>query len=228
MGNYASAERRTWPRPEVKVFREPADYSPRREAATQLPRRDYEDYAVGDGERGAHVGEEGGTVRVTDETAAGGKHSLKFTDVAGLKYLWVPYVAYVWEVDEGVLHGGFDLRWKTGAEFVYEWRDDPAVYSLGPNLSVDAQGFLAATGKRLLQMSPGQWVRFDVVCGIGDRATGKYNLTVKLPGAEPQVFRGVDCNPNFRSLQQFVIMSMTNGPSEFHVDNLEINAVAAK
>ncbi|MBU0606288.1 MAG: right-handed parallel beta-helix repeat-containing protein, partial [Armatimonadetes bacterium] len=228
VGNYASAERRTWPRPEVKVFREPADYSPRRDAAAQPPRRDYEDYAVGDGERGAHVGEEGGTVRVSDETAAGGKHSLKFTDVGGLKYPWVPYVAYVWEVDEGVLHGGFDLRWDTGAEFVYEWRDDPAVYSLGPNLSVDAQGFLAANGKRLLQMPPGQWVRFDVTCGIGDHATGKYDLTVKLPGGAPQVFKDLDCNPKFQSLQQFVIMSMTNGPSAFYVDNLEINAVAAK
>ncbi|MEI7902047.1 MAG: alpha-L-fucosidase, partial [bacterium] len=57
VGNYASPERRTWPRPEVKVFREPADYSPRREAAAQPARRDYEDYAVGDGERGAAVGE---------------------------------------------------------------------------------------------------------------------------------------------------------------------------
>jgi hypothetical protein len=211
------------------VFREPADYSPRREAAPQPPRRDYEDYAVGDGERGAAVGEEGGSIRVTAETAASGsKHSLKFTDAAGLKYRWVPYAAYVWEVDEGVLHGGFDLRWETGAEFVYEWRDDPAVYSLGPNLSIDAQGFLAATGKRLLQMPAGQWVRFDVTCGIGARATGTYDLTIRLPGAAPQVFNDLECNPKFLSLQQFVIMSNTNGPSVFYVDNLEINAAATK
>lgn len=229
VGNYASPERRTWPRPEVEVFREPADYSPRREAAPQPPRRDYEDYAVGDGERGAAVGEEGGSIRVTAETAASGsKHSLKFTDAAGLKYPWVPYAAYVWEVDEGVLQGGFDLRWETGAEFVYEWRDDPAVYSLGPNLSIDAQGFLAANSKRLLQMPAGQWVRFDVTCGIGARATGTYDLTIRLPGAAPQVFNDLECNPKFLSLQQFVIMSNTNGPSVFYVDNLEINAAATK
>ena len=29
VGNYASPDRRTWPRPEVKVLREPADYRPR-------------------------------------------------------------------------------------------------------------------------------------------------------------------------------------------------------
>lgn len=229
LGNYASPERRTWPRPEVQTLRELADYSPRRDVAAQPARRDYEDYAVGDGERGAAVGEEGGSIRVTDETAAGGsRHSLKFTDAAGLKYSWVPYAAYVSEVDEGLLHGGFDLRWETGADFVYEWRDDPAVYSLGPNLRVDPQGFLAANGKRLLQTPAGRWVRFDVTCGLGDRATGKYDLTVKLPGAEPQAFKDLACNPKFQSLEQFVIMSMTDGPSVFYVDNLEFNAIAAK
>jgi hypothetical protein len=231
VGNYASPERRTWPRPEVPVHREPADYSPRREAAAQPARRDYEDYAVGDGEHGAAIGEEGtaGTVRVTDATAAAGsKHSLKFTDAAGLKHAFVPYAAYVWEVDEGLLHGGFDLRWETGADFVYEWRDDPAVYSLGPNLRVDPEGFLAANGKRLLQLAAGQWVRFDVTCGIGAQATGKYDLTVKLTGGEPQVFKGLACNPKFLSLEQFVIMSNTNGPSVFYVDNLEIDAIPAK
>ena len=229
VGNYASKERRTWPRPEVKVLREPTDYSPRPDAPAQPARRDYEDYSIGDPERGAHFGEEGtGTIRVTAEAAASGKHSLKFTDAAGLTQPFMPYVAYVWEVDEGLLHGGFDLRWETGADVVYEWRDDPAVYSLGPNLRVDPEGNLAANGKRLLQMPPGQWVRFDVICGIGERATGTYDLTVKLPGTEPQVFKGLSCNPGFKSLQQFVFMSMTNGPSVFYVDNLEINALATK
>lgn len=231
VGNYASAERRSWPRPEAKVFREPADYSPIAEPPAQPARRDYEDCAVGDPERGAAVGEEGtaGTARVTDETAsAGSERSLKFTDAAGLEHAFVPYAAYVWEVDEGLLHGGFDLRWEAGADFVYEWRDDPAVYSLGPNLRVGPDGFLAANGRRLLQMPAGQWVRFDVTCGIGDRATGKYDLTVGLPGTAPQVFEDLACNPEFQSLQQFVIMSVTDGPSVFYVDNLEIDAIAAE
>ncbi len=223
VGNYASPDRRTWPRPEVKVFREPADYRPRAAGPQQPALRDYEDYAVGETERGAAVGEEGlGTARVTDEVAASGKHSLKFTDAAGLKYPWVPYAAYPDTIEEGVVRGGFDLRWEAGAVFVYEWRDDPAVYHLGPQLQVDAHGVLTVNGKTLLTLPSGQWVRFDVICGLGDSATGTYDLTVKLPGAAPRTFKALACDPQFTFLNQFVIMSNTDGPSVFYVDNVEI------
>jgi hypothetical protein len=224
VGVYASPDRRTWPRPEVKVFREPADYSPQAVGPQQPALRDYESYAVGETERGAAVGEEGaGTARVTDEAAASGKHSLKFTDAAGLKYPWVPYVAYSDSIDDGIVRGGFDLRWETGAIFVYEWRDDPAVYHLGPQLQVDAQGSLTANGKPLgVTLPPGQWVRFDVTCGLGSSATGAYDLTVKLPGAAPRTFKALACDPKFTFLNQFVIISNTDGPSVFYIDNLEL------
>ena len=87
-GNYASPERRTWPRPEMEVLREPADYQPATTLELQQPAlRTYEDYALGESERGAAVGAEAGvnSVAVTDETAVSGKHSLKISDGAGPK-----------------------------------------------------------------------------------------------------------------------------------------------
>ena len=124
-----------------------------------------------------------------------------------------------------LLKAGFDLRMEQGALFVYEWRDDPYQYNLGPNLSVDAQGWLSANGKRLIQLPYGKWVRFDITCGLGPQATGKYDLTIKLPDAEPQVYRDVACSPQFKTLNCVVIMSVTNGPSVFYVDNLEFRPV---
>jgi hypothetical protein len=53
-GNHASPERRTWPRPEMEVLREPADYQPATTIELQQPAlRTYEDYALGESERGA-------------------------------------------------------------------------------------------------------------------------------------------------------------------------------
>ena len=174
-------------------------------------------------ERGAHVGEDGerATVRVTDETAASGKHSLKFTDAAGLKHAFVPYVTYPLEQEEGVLRAGFDLRWEEGARFVYEWRDDPYHYNLGPHLAVDATGRLMANGKDVMVLESGQWVRFDIACGLGPQNTGQYELTVRVHGVELKTLRGLAHAPKFSFLNCVVVMSMTKGPSVFYLDNVE-------
>lgn len=231
VGNYPSPDRRAWPRSEAKVVREPADYLAAAALPPQQPAlRDYESYGIGEPERGAHVGIEAGlsSVAVTEETAASGKQSLKFTDAAGQKAGFTPFVTYPFEVDEGVLHAGFDLRLEEGALFTYEWRDDPYKYNLGPRLSVDAQGWLSAGSQRLMQLPRGQWVRFDIKCGLGKEATGRYNLTVRLPGGQPQQFRDVACAPKFKSLNCVVIMSLANGPSVFYLDNLELRVADSK
>ncbi len=222
-GLYKSAER-PQVRPETKVVREVGDYKPKEEQRPrQAARRDYEDYALGESERHANVGTGGGksSVAVTEETAAGGRRSLKITDAAGQKAAYEPYVTYLLEQDEGALHAGFDLRWERGALLVYEWRDDPYQYNLGPNLSTDAEGNLSANGKRLLQLPPGQWVRIDVDCALGKAATGHYDLSVRLPGAAPRAFKALACAPKFATLNCVVVMSMTDGPSVFYLDNVE-------
>jgi hypothetical protein len=223
VGNYKSAERRTWPRPEVKVVREPADYSAQAAEAAQPALRDYENYAVGDTERQADIGEEAGVcaVRVTDETASSGNHSLKFTNKPGRKYSYTPFVTYHPATEGGYLRAGFDLRWEQGAHFCYEWRDDPYQYNLGPRVEVDPEGWLSANGKRLGRATAGKWMRIDVVCGLGPQATGKYELAVRMPGAAPQVYKDLAYAEGFNTLNCVVIMSLANGPTTFYVDNLE-------
>ncbi|MEW6356678.1 MAG: right-handed parallel beta-helix repeat-containing protein [Planctomycetota bacterium] len=223
VGNYKSPDRRTWPRPEMPVARDAADYSPAVVVAQQPERRDYEDYAMGESERGAHTGNKGKCqAAVTDETAASGKHSMKFTDAAGLEQKFFPYITYPLELEEGALHMAFDLQWETGALVQLDWRDDPYQYNMGPNLIVGADGWLSANGKNILQLPAGKWVHIEIVCGLGPKAMGKYDLTVKLPDAEPEVCRDAACSPQFKSLNCIVFMSMADGPSVFYIDNLTL------
>jgi hypothetical protein len=161
------------------------------------------------------------SVAVTDETAASGKHSLKVTKGSGQKPSYLPYIGYSMEMEEGRLRAGFDLRIEPGAQFVYECRDAALEYKVGPRLSVDAQGWLTANNKRLLQLPHGKWVRFDLVCALGREATGTYDLTIRPSGAAPQQFDGLAC-PDFKKFYSTVIMSPANGPSVYYLDNVEI------
>jgi hypothetical protein len=229
VGNYADPDRRTWPRPEVPVVRDAANYTPTVVVARQPERRDYEDYAVGEYERQAHVGNKGKCVSVvTDETAATGRHSLKFTDAPGLEQKFFPYVTYPLELEEGRLWMAFDLRWETGALMQLDWRDDPYQYNMGPNLVTSADGWLAANQKKLVQLPAGRWVHIEIVCGLGPQATGNYDLTIALPGAEPQVYRSVACSPEFKTLNCIVFMSIADAPSVFYVDNLQFKTTKQK
>ena len=222
VGNYASPDRRTWPRPEMPVARDAADYTPRVTVARQPELRDYEASAAGDTERGAHVGQkpELSIVRVTDETAAGGRHSLKVIEKPGLQYPWEPYITYPLDLVQGYLKAGFDLRRDEGGPFVYEWRDDPYNYSLGPQLTLNAEGWLSANGERLVQLPAGKWIRFDIVCGLGEQSTGTYDLRVQAPGEAPQEFRDLAHQPGFSALACVVIMSGGTGPAVFYLDNM--------
>lgn len=229
-GNYASADRRTWPRPEVKVARDEMSYAPASaEANPQTVMRGYEDCSVGESERNAHVGNKGeGTALVTDETAASGKHSLKFTDAAELGQNFFPYITYPLEQESGSLKMSFDLRWETGALFALDWRDDPYNYNMGPNLTTIGDGWLLANGKRMLQLPAGQWVHIEINCVLGDKATGKYDLTLTLPNAAPQVFKDTACSPKFELLNCVVFMSLAETATVFYVDNVEFKPVHPK
>lgn len=230
IGVYASPDRRTWPRPEVKVVRDVFDYTPPETAsAKQMALRDYEDYAVGEPERNAHVGnKDAGTALVTDETAAGGKHSLKFTDAAGLGASFFPYVTYPLEQETGSLKMTFDLRWEKGGMMALDWRDDPYKYNMGPNLTTSADGKLSANGKQLLQLPEGQWVHIEINCVLGEKAAGKYDLTIKLPDAAPQVFKDTDCSPKFSTLNCVVFMAVADAPGVFYIDHLAFVPTGAK
>jgi hypothetical protein len=163
------------------------------------------------------------SIRVSDEQASTGKHSLKFMDASGLKQAWQPHLYYKPLYRQGVVRMSFDLLWQSGATLVCEWRDDAQPYKTGPSLRVDPSGQLFAGQKSLLKL-PAKWVHLEIDCGLGQQADGKYRLTVTLPGEKPQVFADLSCpNSAFRSLRWLGFTSLATERVAYYLDNVRLD-----
>ena len=184
--------------------------------------QDYESLPVGAKDFEGVTQEENGeaTARVTEETAASGKRSLKFTDAAGQKRFFNPHLYYTPAIRGGTWTGKFDLRWEAGALVSHDWRDGANPFHTGPSFQVGADGWLTTGEKRVAQMPAGQWVRFEITCALGEKANGKWNLTVRVPGRDPLALTDLPCSKEFKTLEWFGFVSCTDGPSVFYLDNV--------
>jgi len=133
-----------------KIEHEPFDVLPD-STHSLFPHDDFEDTDIGDIPKGATIsGEEAGaSIRVTDEVAATGKHSLRFSDASGLEHVWRPHMYYNYapSIKEGVLRLAFDARMEAGAVLEHEWRDwSREPYISGPSIQI-RNGWLKACSK---------------------------------------------------------------------------------
>jgi hypothetical protein len=185
----------------------------------------FENTPVGMSPDGAAVHGEAleGRIRVSEEAAAAGKRSLKFTNATGPKGPINPHVYYSPNFRQGMVVHSFDLRVEPGAAVWVEWRDASSPYRIGPSLRVDAKGNVAAHDKALLAIPSGQWVRFEIVCGLGKKATGVYDLTVTVPGQPPRRFEKLPCDPKCKELAWLGFVSVATGKAVFYVDNLKLH-----
>jgi PKD repeat protein len=190
---------------------------------------DFEYTRVGQGPRRAIVWEENAqaTVRVTDETASSGVHSLKFIDGPGQTYEFNPHIYYVPEagLSEGLLSGSFAWRLEAGAYGVHEWRDWPTglPYATGPSLWMRTDGWAWAGGEQLFQIPYGTWMHFVIVCGTGDLADGKWALIADWPGlAAPLRFDDLPCDADFRTLSWYGWSGMATWDATFYIDNINL------
>ncbi|MHB8994468.1 MAG: right-handed parallel beta-helix repeat-containing protein [Armatimonadota bacterium] len=177
----------------------------------------------------ANTSEPEGTasIRVTDEQAARGKHSLKFTDAPGLSQPWQPHTFYSPHFLTGKVLQSFDLRIEPGAKLYTEWRDNGAYPdNIGPSLEVDAEGNLTASKQPLLKLPVSQWVHIKIEGAAGKDAARTYDVTVTLPGAQPQRFEGIpNQGKNFRELHWLGFVSLAEQTAVFYVDNVKIELV---
>lgn len=184
---------------------------------------DFEDVPVGRTAPDAEtLGEEGSaTIRVTDETAASGKHSLKFTDAAGLRQPFNPHLVYTPHFRRGLVVGSFSLRHEPGAIFFHEWRDSRSPYRIGPSLWIQGDGEVKVGGVTLAAIPPSEWVRFRITCALGQKADGSWLLELTMPGGEVKTFDGLACgNPQFNRLDWFGFVSNTSKESVFYLDGV--------
>jgi len=184
----------------------------------------FEDSAVGTtAESAVTWGETGeAKVRVTDEAAAEGKHSLQFTDAPGLDYPFNPHIWYTPNLERGLVTVSYDLRIEKGALVGVEWRDAASPYRVGPSLSINANEQLVVAGKPVMDMPVSQWVHFVTTCRIGRDAPGKWDLEVTAPGAEPLRLTGLACDPKCRRFQWLGFISNATERTVFYLDNVRI------
>jgi hypothetical protein len=192
--------------------------------------QDFEALAVGDKVPGFVTEEDAGvkdaTCRVTDEVAASGKHSLKFTDRPGQKLGWDPHLYYDPGYESGVIEDHFDLRLAPGAAITHEWRDmtlNP--YVTGPSITVSGDGTLRAGGKEMAKLPSDTWVRIRIVGGLGPQQNGKWRLEVTVAGQPTQVFADLDCGKHLKHLHWLGWTSNAGRATAWYLDNLYVGPV---
>ena len=172
-----------------------------------------------------HVEGKGDAITVTDETAAGGKHSLKVTDAPGLKNAWNPHLAYQVRYAKGQVSNGFDLRVEKASAIDFEWRDwSEAQYQTGVHFSI-RDGKLKLDDGATLDLPPDQWVRFEMSGGVGEASTGKWSLTVRVTGQAPREFKELAyAKTGFRKLTWVGLTSNATVATSFYLDNFSLSA----
>lgn len=165
------------------------------------------------------------TIRVTDETAASGAHSLKFTDQPGLDYAFNPHLWYVPNQVQGVWRFSCDLRVEPGAVVWIEWRDAANPYRSGPSFGVNAAGEVTVRGQVVGRVPPSTWFSVAAVCWLGRQSTGTWSFTLTAPDAEPVTFENLPCDPRFKRLQWLGIVSNATDHRVFYVDNVRLEPV---
>ncbi|MCY3024484.1 MAG: right-handed parallel beta-helix repeat-containing protein, partial [Planctomycetota bacterium] len=186
----------------------------------------FEKTAVGVRPEGATVSgeEKGASIRVTDEQAAGGKHSLKFTDSKDLTPTWQPHMYYEPHIAGGGVRQSFDVRMEPGSLMFTEWRDAGGYpQNVGPSVTFDGAGRVSGGGKVLATVPASTWVHIEIEAPLGKDAPRKFKLTVAVPGAAPQVFADLAMpGKEFEELHWLGFSSTAAVDSVFYVDNLRI------
>ena len=172
-----------------------------------------------------HVEGKGDAIVVTDETAATGAHSLKFTDVEGLRYSWNPHLVYTPNHRSGTTTCAFDIRVEEGTLLYHEWRDWRATaYSVGPSFWI--RGNKLEIGERTaLELPYGQWVHIVVAADLGKNNSGLWTLVITLPDQDPKMFSRLR-NENAKTFEHITwlgFVSNATAPTTLYLDNLKID-----
>lgn len=186
---------------------------------------DFESTAVGAKPAGATLSEENdvAVIRVTDETAATGKHSLKLVDAPGQKLNYNPHMYYKPGFSEGTIDEAFALRVERGTVMYHEWRDSAAPYHVGPSIHVTGDGAVRVGNREIARIPVSQWIRIRVTCALGAGVNGTWDLSIQMPGrTAPLMFRHLPCDRTFHSLDWLGFTADGTESATFYIDDLSI------
>ncbi len=171
--------------------------------------------------------EKGASIRVTDEKAAGGGHSLKVTDAPGLEFTWQPHLFYQPHFLEGMVRQSFDVYLQPESLLFTQWRDSgPYPANIGPAVTFDGSGSIAASGERLRDVPVGEWFRVEIECALGKTAPKTYSVTISVPGEAREQFDDIPfTGEGFRELHWLGFVSTATGKAVFYLDNVRVQPV---
>jgi hypothetical protein len=167
------------------------------------------------------------SIRVTEETAARGRRSLKFTDSPDAPRPFLPYFFLRPRgLDRGTGRFSFAMRLEQDAEVHVELREieNAREFPVGPSLRLSSRGGLRVRGKkqRLAALPTDAWFTIELrfpLGGTGDR----YTLTLQLPDAEPRVFRDLPYrSPDFWRCGWIGISGVAQTHTAFYADTLRV------
>ena len=190
-------------------------------------RDDFEQETVGQapGGSGIHVENKGDSITVTDEHAAGGRHSLKITDAPGLERSYNPhYVVSGFSYQSGRAFNALDLRIEPETYLQFEWRDyGKSPYRTGPQFSI-RNARLQAGKTSPLELPVGQWLRLEIVAPLGEHAPRTWALRITLAGQDPQVLADLPyASDEFQHLTWVGFMSNATVSTSYYLDNFELH-----
>ena len=170
-----------------------------------------------------NVENKGDSITVTDETAAGGKHSLKIVDAPGLQHAYNPHYVYKPNHGTGTTRCSFDMRIEEGVQINHEWRDwRSSPYRVGPRLWVNGTKLQIAS-RALMDLPVGKWVHFEITAALANKDEGTWDLTVTLPGQPSRRFEDLkNGSSKFEKLTWVGFTSNATNKTIFYLDNLEL------
>ena len=158
---------------------------------------------------------------VETESAHSGQRALRLLDTPGQQHRYFPMLVVSPAHSGGSSCCRFAIRLSEHAVFQHEWRDNASPYRIGPSIWIE-NGQLRAGNKALLELPIDRWIEIEVSAALGE-AAGTWDLSVTLPGTEPEQFKGLPIhNPDWQNLEWLGFVSQADTDSEIWIDDLEL------
>lgn len=154
----------------------------------------------------------------------GGDHgrAVEMIDAPGLPLRYNPHFFWSPHHVDGLTTLAFEILIEPDTVFYHEWRDAANPYRTGPSLRIEA-GALRAGG-RAIELPVGQWIRFELRCGLGGESTGLWDLQVGLPnGAERRLSSLPFVSEEFSELQWVGFVSDADTATRLLLDNIVLS-----
>ena len=185
---------------------------------------DFEKTAVGLHPAHAHISGEGqgASIRVGDERALGGSHSLKVTDSKDLTPTWEPHFYYEPHFTGGVIRQSFDVWMTPNAQFFTEWRD-AGTYprNIGPSLRFDGNGIVSVAGRKLAEFPAQTWLHVEIQAALGENRPETFTLVLTPADGQQQTIADLPISgPEFHELHWLGFSSTAAADAAYYLDNL--------